>query len=89
MLRVFTTAAIIAVGLVAEPPVFAQTSQLSHPAATKDTLNREDRTFVKEAASGVMAEVELSRIAQKSENAARLSGSPNGWSRITRRRTSS
>src|SRR5262249_8381589 len=33
------------------------------------TLNQEDRTFVKEAATGGMAEIQLSKLAQKSENA--------------------
>lgn len=72
MLRLLTTTAIVAFGLVAAPAVFAQTSQPSHPAAAsagRETLNQEDKTFVKEAAIGGMAEVELSKIAQKSENA--------------------
>jgi putative membrane protein len=70
MLRLLTTTAVVAVGLLAAPPIFAQTSQPGHPAATsaKDALDQEDRTFVKEAAIGGMAEVELSKIAQKSEN---------------------
>ena len=71
MLRFLTTTAVVAVGLLAAPLSFAQTGQPSHAAATsaKDALDQEDRTFVREAAVGGMAEVELSKIAQKSENA--------------------
>jgi putative membrane protein len=71
MLRLLTTTAVVAVGLLAAPPMFAQTGQPGHLAATsaKDALDQEDKTFVKEAAIGGMAEVELSKIAQKSENA--------------------
>src|SRR5260370_40846414 len=63
--------AVVAVGLLAAPLSFAQTGQPSHVAATsaKDALDQEDKTFVREAATGGMAEVELSKIAQKSENA--------------------
>ena len=70
MLRLLTTTAVVAVGLLAAPPIFAQTAQPSHPAATsaKDALDQEDKTFVREAAAGGMAEVELSKVAQKSEN---------------------
>jgi putative membrane protein len=70
MLRLLTTTAIVAVGLLAAPPIFAQTGQPSHVAApsAKDALDQEDKTFVREAAIGGMAEVELSKIAQKSEN---------------------
>ena len=69
MLRLLTTTAVVAVGLLAAPPIFAQTGQPSHTAATsaKDVLDQEDKTFVREAAIGGMAEVELSK-AQKSEN---------------------
>ena len=71
MLRLLTTTAVVAVGLLAAPPIFAQTAQPGHTAATsaKDALDQEDKTFVKEAAIGGMAEVELSKVAQKSENA--------------------
>ena len=71
MPRLLTTTAVVAVGLLAAPPSFAQTGQPNHAAATsaKDALDQEDKTFVKEAATGGMAEVELSKIAQKSENA--------------------
>jgi putative membrane protein len=71
MLRLLTTTAVVAVGLLAAPLSFAQTGQPSHAAATsaKDALDQEDKTFVREAATGGMAEVELSKIAQKSENA--------------------
>ena len=70
MLRLLTTTAVVAVGLLAAPPIFAQTGQFGHPAASsaKDALDQEDKTFVREAAIGGMAEVELSKIAQKSEN---------------------
>ena len=70
MLRLLTTTAIVAIGLLTAPPIFAQTGQPSHTAATstKDALDQEDKTFVREAAIGGMAEVELSKIAQKSEN---------------------
>jgi putative membrane protein len=37
-------------------------------AAATATLNREDQRFVQEAGAGGLAEVELSKIAQKSEN---------------------
>jgi putative membrane protein len=69
MLRLLTTTAVVAVGLLAAPLSFAQTGQ-PHAAATaaKDALDQEDKTFVREAASGGMAEVELSKVAQKSEN---------------------
>ena len=72
MLRLLTTTAIVAFGLVAAPSVFAQTSQPGHPAVAtpeRAVLNQEDKTFVREAAIGGMAEVEVSNIAQKSENA--------------------
>ena len=70
MLRLLATTAVVAVGLLAAPPIFAQTGQPGHAAATsaKDALDQEDKTFVREAAIGGMAEVELSKIAQKSEN---------------------
>jgi predicted outer membrane protein len=69
MLRLLTTSAVVAVGLLAAPPMFAQTGQPSRTAAAsvKDALNQEDKNFLKEAAIGGMAEVELSKIAQKSE----------------------
>jgi putative membrane protein len=71
MLRLLTTTAVVAVGLLAAPPIFAQTGQPGHAAASSanEALDQEDKTFVKEAATGGMAEVELSKIAQKSENA--------------------
>ena len=52
MLRLLTTTAVVAVGLLAAPPIFAQTGQPSHTAATsaKDALDHEDKTFVREAA---------------------------------------
>src|SRR6202011_3900824 len=72
MIRLLARTAVFAVGLSLGAVSYAQTSPPSaFPAApaAKDTLNQEDRTFVKEAATGGMAEVELSKIAQKSENA--------------------
>src|ERR1700730_8389759 len=75
MLRLLTTtAAVVAVGLLAVPGTFAQSSPPrafgQTPASSiSDTLSQEDKTFVREAAIGGMAEVELSKIAQKSENA--------------------
>jgi putative membrane protein len=71
MLRLLATTAVVAVGLLAAPPIFAQTGQPGHGAATSanDVLDQEDKTFVKEAAIGGMAEVGLSKVAQKSENA--------------------
>jgi len=71
MLRLLTTTAFVAAGLLAAPPVFAQTGQPSRPAVSsaKDALDQEDRKFLQAATTGGMAEVELSKIAQKSENA--------------------
>jgi putative membrane protein len=72
MLRLLTTSAIVSIGLVAAFPVAAQTTPSTHPGgatAAKVSLNQEDKTFAKEAAFGGLAEVELSKIAQKSENA--------------------
>lgn len=69
-----TTALVVVVGLIAAPAGFAQSGQphaagQSTASTAKDTLNQEDKTFVREAAIGGMAEVQLSKIAQKSENA--------------------
>jgi putative membrane protein len=77
MIRLLTTTALFAAGLLLPPGSFAQTSQPNAPsrAAPAGTgtatvaLNQEDQTFVKEAGIGGMAEVELSKLAQKSENA--------------------
>ena len=71
MLRLLTTTAVVAVGLLGTHPSFAQTNQPSpgHVWSGRDTPSPEDKTFVKEAATGGMAEVELSKIAQKSDNA--------------------
>ena len=46
----------------------ANPPRATSPAPAKDALNQEDKRFVQEAAAGGMAEVELSKIAQKSEN---------------------
>jgi len=71
MLRLLTATAVVAVGLLAPPPIFAQTSQPGHNAgaSAKAALSHEDDTFIKEAAIGGMGEIELSKLAQKSENA--------------------
>jgi putative membrane protein len=76
MIRMLTTsAAVVAVGLIGAPASFGQSGppgasgQPAASSAAKDTLNQEDKTFVKEAASGGMAEVQLGKLAQKSENA--------------------
>jgi predicted outer membrane protein len=66
MLRLLTATALATVCLLTPPAILAQTSQPSHSAAApaKDALSQEDKTFVKEAATGGMAEVELSKIAK-------------------------
>ena len=70
-----TTAALVAAGLIATPAGFAQSSpphqagQQAAGSTAKETLSQEDRTFLKEAAIGGMAEVQLSKVAQKSQNA--------------------
>jgi putative membrane protein len=74
MIRLHTITALVAVGLLVAPSTFAQMNQpnssghAAPAAAGKDTLSREDKLFVNEAAMGSMAEVEFSKIAQKSEN---------------------
>jgi putative membrane protein len=69
MVRLPATTAVLAVGLLLAPASFAQTSQPTASPATKSTLSQEDLTFVKEAAISGTAEVELSKLAQKSDNA--------------------
>jgi putative membrane protein len=75
MTRLLTTTALFAAGLLLAPATFAQTSQPNAPSraapagTATEALNQEDQTFVKEAGMGGMAEVELSKLAQKSENA--------------------
>ena len=75
MIRLLTTTALFAAGLLLAPGSFAQTSQPNAPSraapagTAAEALNQEDQTFVKEAGIGGMAEVELSKLAQKSENA--------------------
>jgi putative membrane protein len=72
MIFLLARLAVFAVGLSLGAASYAQTSPPSAPSGTpaaKDTLNQEDKTFVKEAGIGGMAEVELSKLAQKSENA--------------------
>jgi putative membrane protein len=70
MSSVLARLAVFAIGLSFGAASYAQTSppKPGVPAA-KDTLGQEDQIFVKEAAMGGIAEVELSKIAQKSENA--------------------
>ena len=62
MIRLLTRTAVFAVGLLLGAVSYAQTSQPNAP-------NQEDKTFVKEAGIGGTAEVELSKLAQKSDNA--------------------
>jgi putative membrane protein len=73
MIRLLAKTTVFAVGLLLGATSYAQTSQPNASpapaAAAKDTLNQEDKTFVKEAAIGGRTEVELSKLAQKSENA--------------------
>jgi putative membrane protein len=64
-----TVSAVFAAGLFLSAATYAQqTPRATSPATAKDTLNQEDKKFVQEAATDGMAEVELSKIAQKSEN---------------------
>ena len=68
-----TTAAVFATGLIVMSASFAQSTPpnpLGKPAARSagETLNQQEKTFVKQAALGGMAEVHLSKLAQKSEN---------------------
>jgi putative membrane protein len=69
MIRLLAKTTVFAVGLFLGATSYAQTSQPNASpapaAAAKDTLNQED----KEAAIGGRTEVELSKLAQKSENA--------------------
>src|SRR5205823_502033 len=61
-----TVSAVFAAGLFLSTTTYAQqTPRATSPATAKDTLNQEDKKFVQEAATGGMAEVELSKIAQK------------------------
>jgi putative membrane protein len=76
MNRLITTVAVLfAASLTVTPASFAQSSQPNAPgkptagSAAGETLNQEDKTFVKQAALGGLAEVELSKMAQKSLNA--------------------
>jgi putative membrane protein len=73
MVRLLTTAALVA-GLLASPAALAQ---VSHPSAaggagaatiSKERLSQQDKNFIKDAAEGGMAEIELSKIAEKSQN---------------------
>jgi putative membrane protein len=70
MIALLARRAVFALGVALGAASYAQTSPPKPAApAAKNTLNQEDRTFVKEAGAGGLAEVELSKIAQKSENA--------------------
>jgi putative membrane protein len=70
MIALLTRTAVFALGVALGAASYAQTSP-PKPAssAAKATLNQEDQRFVKEAGTGGLAEVELSKIAQKSANA--------------------
>src|SRR5499433_4011125 len=69
MLRLLTT---IGVGLLVASTSFAQTSRPNPATSPAETtvpkLDQQDSNFIKEAAAGGMAEVELSKIATKSVN---------------------
>jgi len=72
MVRFLTTTALVT-GLLAAPAAFAQVSHPNAPAGTapatvKESLSQQDKNFIKDAAEGGMAEVELSKIAEKSQN---------------------
>jgi putative membrane protein len=72
MVRLLATTA-LAAGLLAAPAVFAQVNNPgapggAAPAISKESLSQQDKTFIKNAAEGGMAEVELSKIAEKSQN---------------------
>jgi putative membrane protein len=70
MIALLTRSAVLALGVaLGATGAHAQTPppKPAAPGATA-SLNREDQRFVKEAAAGGLAEVELSKIAQKSEN---------------------
>lgn len=67
----FPRIALFAVGLLLSVMAYAQQTPRAtspSPATARNALNQEDRRFVQETAVGGMAEVELSKIAQKSEN---------------------
>ena len=79
----------IAIGLLIAPAALAQ---MSHPnsgpaaaTASKDALGQQEANFVKEATAGGMAEIELSKIAEKRKTR-RSNASPSGWCMITQRR---
>jgi len=73
VLRLLTNTA-VGVGLLVASTSFAQTSHpnlAAGPAATtlpRNTLDQQDTSFITEAAAGGMAEVALSKMAEKSEN---------------------
>jgi putative membrane protein len=69
MIALLTRTAVFGLGIALGVSAYAQTSAPKPAAsAAKETLNQEDQRFVKEAGAGGLAEVELSKIAQKSEN---------------------
>jgi putative membrane protein len=70
MIALLTRTAVFALGVALGTTSYAQTSP-PKPAspAVKATVNQEDQRFAKEAGTGGLAEVELSKIAQKSANA--------------------
>jgi putative membrane protein len=73
MLRLLTTTALVA-GLFGAPAAFAQVSHPNAPGGSapatvsNESLSQQDKSFIKDAAEGGMAEVELSKIAEKSQN---------------------
>jgi putative membrane protein len=71
MFRLLSTTAVVAGGLIVALPAFSQTTHpggMAPATVPKDALSQQDKDFVKSAAEGGMAEVELSKIAEKSEN---------------------
>jgi putative membrane protein len=73
MVRLWATTALVA-GLLASAAAFTQVSHPDAPGGTapatisKESLSQQDKDFIKDAAEGDMAEVELSNIAEKSQN---------------------
>jgi putative membrane protein len=74
MVRLLATTAIVAVGLLSAPAVIAQTSPAGPPGAAAPStsaqhmLSTQGREFVDKAGHGGLAEIELSKLAQKSAN---------------------
>lgn len=74
MVRTLATTAIVAVGLLSTPAVTAQTSPTTPPSGGLPAISAEhplsigDKEFVDKAARGGLAEIDLSKLAQKSAN---------------------